>query len=114
MAEAEQPPKCWAKETEGPACFVFFPFARLLRSNLLYFLFSVECGPCFLSVWRCTSVALHLTHPCRNIMIQWFFISGYVLQNMLQVGFGKTFQNLPYFDQSVAYVLPNLLIIIGC
>ncbi len=36
-------------------------------------------------------------------MIQWFFISGYVLQNMLQVGFGKTFQNLPYFDQSVAY-----------
>ena len=37
-------------------------------------------------------------------MIQWFFISGYVLQNMLQVGFGKTFQNLPYFDQSVAYV----------
>ena len=38
-------------------------------------------------------------------MIQWFFISGYVLQNMLQVGFGKTFQNLPYFDQSVAYVV---------
>jgi hypothetical protein len=38
-------------------------------------------------------------------MIQWFFISGYVLQNMLQVGFGKTFQNLSYFDQSVAYVL---------
>ena len=24
---------------------------------------------------------------------------------MLQVGFGKTFQNLPYFDQSVAYVV---------
>jgi hypothetical protein len=23
---------------------------------------------------------------------------------MFQVGFGKTFQNLPYFDQSVAYV----------
>ena len=38
-------------------------------------------------------------------MIQWLFISGYVLQNMLQVGFGKTFQNLPYFDQSVAYVI---------
>jgi predicted HAD superfamily phosphohydrolase len=37
-------------------------------------------------------------------MIQWLFISGYVLQNMLQVGFGKTFQNLSYFDQSVAYV----------
>ena len=37
-------------------------------------------------------------------MIQWFFISGYVLQNILQVGFGKTFQNLSYFDQSVAYV----------
>ncbi len=38
-------------------------------------------------------------------MIQWFFISGYVLQNMLQVSFGKTFQNLSYFDQSVAYVI---------
>ncbi len=38
-------------------------------------------------------------------MIQWLFISGYVLQNMLQVGFGKTFQNLSYFDQSVAYVI---------
>jgi hypothetical protein len=37
-------------------------------------------------------------------MIQWFFISGYVLQNMLHVGFRKTFQNLSYFDQSVAYV----------
>ncbi len=37
-------------------------------------------------------------------MIQWLFISGYVLQNMLQVGFVKTFQNLPYFEQSVAYV----------
>ena len=37
------------------------------------------------------------------MMIQWLFMSGYVLQNMLQVGFGKTFQNLPYFDQSVAY-----------
>ena len=37
------------------------------------------------------------------MMIQWLFISGYVLQNMLQVGFGKTFQNLSYFDLSVAY-----------
>ncbi len=36
-------------------------------------------------------------------MIQRLLISGYVLQNMLQVGFGKTFQNLPYFDQNVAY-----------
>ena len=39
------------------------------------------------------------------MMIQWLFISGYVLQNMLQVGFGKTFQNLSYFDLSVAYVV---------
>ena len=42
------------------------------------------------------------------MMIQWLFISGYVLQNMLQVGFGKTFQNLPYFDQSVAYARRDL------
>ena len=28
----------WAKETEGPVCFVFFPFACLLRSNLTRFL----------------------------------------------------------------------------
>jgi hypothetical protein len=36
-------------------------------------------------------------------MIQWFFVSGYVLQNMLHVGFAKIVQNLPYFEQSVAY-----------
>ena len=36
-------------------------------------------------------------------LIQWFLISGYVLKNMLLVRFGKTNQNLPYFDQSVAY-----------
>ena len=47
------------------------------------------------------------------MMIQWFFISGYVLQNMLQVGFGKTFQNLPYFDQSVAYVRTQYTVLEG-
>ncbi len=45
-------------------------------------------------------------------MIQWLIISGYVLQNMLQVGFGKTFQNLSYFDQSVAYVSCILLYLV--
>jgi hypothetical protein len=35
----------------------------------------------------------------------WFFPSGYGIQKYVTRRFHSTFQNLPYFDQSVAYVV---------